>query len=111
MLRGYRFSMIDEMKNREYIELYGAAGDAFSEVIDEAPYEMAVLSNLIIYLTKMMRKQESENRGDGAFGREARTEKDPACSPKDRTKQLPRPVDNVSVFESDTVEARQGEER
>lgn len=71
MLRGYRFSMIDEMMNREYIELYGAAGDAFSEVIDEAPYEMAVLSNLIIYLTKMMRKQESENRGDGAFGREA----------------------------------------
>ena len=105
MLRGYRFSMIDEMMNREYIELYGAAGDAFSEVIDEAPYEMAVFSNLI------MRKQESENRGDGACGREARTEKDPACSPKDRTKQLPRPVDNVSVFESDTVEARQGEER
>ena len=69
MLRGYRFSMIDEMMNREYIELYGAAGDAFSEVIDEAPYEMAVLSNLIIYLTKMMRKQESENRGHGAFGR------------------------------------------
>ena len=65
MLRGYRFSMIDEMMNREYIELYGAAGDAFSEVIDEAPYEMAALSNLIIYLTKMMRKQESENRGDG----------------------------------------------
>ena len=30
---------------------------------------------------------------------------------KDRTKQLPLPVDNVSVFESDTVEARQGEER
>ena len=111
MLRGYRFSMIDEMMNREYIELYGAAGDAFSEVIDEAPYEMAVLSNLIIYLTKMMRKQESENRGDGAFGREARTEKDPACSPKYITKQLPRPVDNVSVYESDTVEARQGEER
>ena len=106
MLRGYRFSMIDEMMNREYIELYGAAGDAFSEVIDEAPYEMAVLSNLIIYLTKM-----SEDRGDGAFGREARTEKAPACSPKYRTKQLPRPVDNVSVFESDTVEARQGEER
>ena len=57
MLRGYRFSMIDEMMNREYIELYGAAGDAFSEVIDEAPYEMAALSNLIIYLTKMMRKR------------------------------------------------------
>ncbi len=51
---------------------------------------------------------ERKNRGDGAFGREARTEKDPACSPKYRTKQLPRPVDNVSVFESDTVEARQG---
>ena len=50
MLRGYRFSMIDEMMNREYIELYGAAGDAFSEVIDEAPYEMAALSLSLIHI-------------------------------------------------------------
>lgn len=111
MLRGYRFSMIDEMMNREYIELYGAAGDAFSEVIDEAPYEMAVLSNLIIYLTKMMRKQESENRGDGAFGgKPARRKTRPAVR-KTEQNNFRLPVDNVSVFESDTVEARQGEER
>lgn len=102
--------MIDEMMNREYIELYGAAGDAFSEVIDEAPYEMAVLSNLIIYLTKMMRKQESETGETEHLGGKPARRKT-GRSPKYRTKQLPRPVDNVSVFESDTVEARQGEER
>lgn len=60
MLRGYRFSMVDEMMNQDYLQLYGDIGGTFSEVIDEAPYEMAVLSNLMLYLTKMLKEKEGE---------------------------------------------------
>ena len=54
MLRGYRFSMVDEMMNRDYLQTYGSMGDVFCEIIDEAPYEMAVLSGLMLYLTKII---------------------------------------------------------
>lgn len=52
--------MVDEMMNQDYLQLYGDMGSAFSEIIDEAPYEMAVLSNLMIYLTKVLGEKKGE---------------------------------------------------
>lgn len=63
MLSGYRFSMVDEMMDEDYLQLYGEVGETFSEIIDDAPYEMAVLSALMIYLTKLIGKKANVLEG------------------------------------------------
>lgn len=47
-----RWSIINENSQKAYAEIYGEDGQRFVDIMETAPYEIAVISQLITYLQK-----------------------------------------------------------
>lgn len=47
-----RWSIINEKGQKAYAEIYGESGQQFVDIMETAPYEIAVISQLITYLQK-----------------------------------------------------------
>lgn len=50
--RFIRWSIINESGQEAYAEVYGKNGQQFLAIMETAPYEIAVISQLITYLQK-----------------------------------------------------------
>lgn len=56
--RFIRWSIINEKGQDAYAEMYGENGQQFVDIMETAPYEIAVISQLITYLQK--KRQEAD---------------------------------------------------
>lgn len=56
--RFIRWSIINEKGQDAYAEMYGENGQQFVDIMETAPYEITVISQLITYLQK--KRQEAD---------------------------------------------------
>ncbi len=50
--------ILDEAAEDVYIEIYGDEGKNFIHVLESSPYEIAVISRLIVYLEKVRKGKQ-----------------------------------------------------